>query len=81
MAEFAEVEMEAVHMAELPPITIRLTEQGVVQVAAIIASLSHANDELQAALTHTQEVSTAQVERIRALEQQLADANRILEQA
>jgi len=72
MAEEMTVDVGVVPMAEIPPMTLRLTEAGVMQVAAIIASLKESNDQLLASLTSVQAVSTQQVERIRLLEAEVA---------
>jgi hypothetical protein len=63
-------------MAEMPPITIRLTEDGVMQVAAIIAHLHACNEQMAQQITFLQEVGTKQAERIRALEAALTKAKR-----
>ena len=55
-------------MPAMPPITIQFTEAGIMQVAAIIASLKVCNEQLLASLTHVQAVSTQQLEHIRSLE-------------
>ena len=55
-------------MAEMPTMTV--TVEGLEMIPAIV-QLKTQNDELLAALTYVQSVSTQQVERIRALEAQV----------
>lgn len=59
-------------MAEMPKMTIQWTAEGVETVCEMIAYLKNQKDELLRALTAVQTVSTQQVERIRALEAELA---------
>ena len=59
-------------VAEIPPITIRLNEDGIAQVAAMISHLHVMNEHLDARVTELQALSTEQVERIRLLQAEVA---------
>ena len=59
-------------MAEMPKLTVHFTAEGVETVVEMIEYLKQQRDELQRALTHVQRVSTQQVEKIRALEEEVA---------
>lgn len=66
-------------MAEVPPITIRLNEDGIAQIAAIISHLHVMNGHLDRQVTELQVISTDQVERIRLLEAEVATLRRLNE--
>ena len=64
-------------MAEVLPITIRLNEDGIAQVAAMISHLHVMNEHLDARVTELQALSTEQVERIRLLQAEVATLQRL----
>jgi len=59
-------------MAEIPEMSVHFTVEGVETVCDMIGYLKNKNDELLRSLTTVQTVSTEQLERIRALEEELA---------
>jgi hypothetical protein len=66
-------------MAEMPTMTVHFTAEGIETVVEMIEYLKHQRDELLRALTAVQGVSTAQVERVRLLEAEVATLRRLNE--